>query len=131
MGLEDKRSFLGPPGPTAPCCPPTPGHQAPADCLPSRLPPGHGDYAYQQSYTEQTYDRSFEESTQHYYEGGKAAPLGADSVWEQGTPAGALCPASTFGSRTEFSHVGVTGCTCHDTEGPGPHRRQTRAARGR
>ncbi|XP_032206045.1 calcium-responsive transactivator isoform X3 [Mustela erminea] len=32
---------------------------------------GHGDYAYQQSsYTEQSYDRSFEESTQHYYEGG-------------------------------------------------------------
>lgn len=36
------------------------------------LPAGHGDYAYQQSsYTEQSYDRSFEESTQHYYEGGK------------------------------------------------------------
>ncbi|XP_046924539.1 calcium-responsive transactivator isoform X1 [Lynx rufus] len=34
-------------------------------------PDGHGDYAYQQSYTEQSYDRSFEESTQHYYEGGK------------------------------------------------------------
>lgn len=34
---------------------------------------GHGDYAYQQSsYTEQSYDRSFEESTQHYYEGGKS-----------------------------------------------------------
>ncbi|XP_032206042.1 calcium-responsive transactivator isoform X1 [Mustela erminea] len=34
-------------------------------------PDGHGDYAYQQSsYTEQSYDRSFEESTQHYYEGG-------------------------------------------------------------
>lgn len=33
---------------------------------------GHGDYAYQQSsYTEQSYDRSFEDSTQHYYEGGK------------------------------------------------------------
>lgn len=37
-------------------------------------PDGHGDYAYQpSSYTEQSYDRSFEESTQHYYEGGKAA----------------------------------------------------------
>lgn len=35
------------------------------------FPAGHGDYAYQQSYTEQSYDRSFEESTQHYYEGGK------------------------------------------------------------
>ncbi|EMP35827.1 GTP-binding protein 5 [Chelonia mydas] len=33
-------------------------------------PDGHGDYAYQQSsYTEQSYDRSFEDSTQHYYEG--------------------------------------------------------------
>ncbi|MBW02366.1 Calcium-responsive transactivator, partial [Eschrichtius robustus] len=33
-------------------------------------PDGHGDYAYQPaSYTEQSYDRSFEESTQHYYEG--------------------------------------------------------------
>jgi hypothetical protein len=33
---------------------------------------GHGDYTYQQSpYTEQSYDRAFEESTQHYYEGGK------------------------------------------------------------
>ncbi|XP_006157778.2 calcium-responsive transactivator [Tupaia chinensis] len=36
-------------------------------------PDGHGDYAYQQSsYTEQSYDRSFEESTQHYYEGGSS-----------------------------------------------------------
>ncbi|KAK2499941.1 hypothetical protein MC885_014026, partial [Smutsia gigantea] len=35
-------------------------------------PDGHGDYTYQQpSYTEQGYDRSFEESAQHYYEGGK------------------------------------------------------------
>uniref|UniRef100_A0A8C6HAD7 SS18 N-terminal domain-containing protein n=1 Tax=Mus spicilegus TaxID=10103 RepID=A0A8C6HAD7_MUSSI len=35
-------------------------------------PDGHGDYAYQQSsYTEQSYDRSFEDPTQHYYEGGK------------------------------------------------------------
>ncbi|KAF2978338.1 hypothetical protein EK904_004370, partial [Melospiza melodia maxima] len=33
-------------------------------------PDGHGDYAYQQSsYTEQSYDRSFDDSTQHYYEG--------------------------------------------------------------
>lgn len=33
---------------------------------------GHGDYAYQQSsYTEQSYDRSFDDSTQHYYEGGR------------------------------------------------------------
>ncbi|PKU38054.1 hypothetical protein llap_11644 [Limosa lapponica baueri] len=35
-------------------------------------PDGHGDYAYQQSsYTEQSYDRSFDDSTQHYYEGGR------------------------------------------------------------
>ncbi|XP_034497178.1 calcium-responsive transactivator isoform X4 [Ailuropoda melanoleuca] len=41
-------------------------------------PDGHGDYAYQQSsYTEQSYDRSFEESTQHYYEG---VSLPADSM---------------------------------------------------
>ncbi|XP_032317384.1 calcium-responsive transactivator isoform X3 [Camelus ferus] len=33
-------------------------------------PDGHGDYAYQQSsYPEQSYDRPFEEPTQHYYEG--------------------------------------------------------------
>lgn len=53
-----------------------------------RLLTGHGDYAYQQSsYTEQSYDRSFEESTQHYYESGKkqvlraapSAPLALDS----------------------------------------------------
>lgn len=47
------------------------GGQGPADCPPCLLA-GHGEYAYQQPYTEQTYDRSFEESTQHYYEGGKA-----------------------------------------------------------
>lgn len=32
---------------------------------------GHGEYSYQQSsYGEQGYDRSFDESSQHYYEGG-------------------------------------------------------------
>lgn len=32
---------------------------------------GHGEYSYQQSsYGDQGYDRSFEESSQHYYEGG-------------------------------------------------------------
>ncbi|XP_030771504.1 calcium-responsive transactivator isoform X5 [Rhinopithecus roxellana] len=41
-------------------------------------PDGHGDYAYQQSsYTEQSYDRSFEESAQHYYEGGPVWKLPA------------------------------------------------------
>ncbi|XP_027133014.1 calcium-responsive transactivator isoform X7 [Larimichthys crocea] len=34
-------------------------------------PDGHGEYSYQQSsYGEQGYDRSFDESSQHYYEGG-------------------------------------------------------------
>lgn len=32
---------------------------------------GHGEYSYQQSsYGDQGYDRSFEDSSQHYYEGG-------------------------------------------------------------
>lgn len=66
-------------------CRSAPGAREPA-ALPVRFPAarafadgtwplsaaGHGDYAYQQSsYTEQSYDRSFEESTQHYYESGK------------------------------------------------------------
>ncbi|XP_030590687.1 calcium-responsive transactivator isoform X2 [Archocentrus centrarchus] len=34
---------------------------------------GHGEYSYQQSsYGEQGYDRSFDESSQHYYEGGNS-----------------------------------------------------------
>ncbi|XP_008317538.1 calcium-responsive transactivator isoform X2 [Cynoglossus semilaevis] len=34
-------------------------------------PDGHGEYAYQQStYGEQAYDRSFEEPSQHFFEGG-------------------------------------------------------------
>ncbi|XP_046535188.1 calcium-responsive transactivator isoform X1 [Equus quagga] len=42
-------------------------------------PDGHGDYAYQQSsYTEQSYDRSFEESTQHYYESAERVKI---RVW--------------------------------------------------
>lgn len=46
---------------------------------------GHGDYAYQPaSYTEQTYDRSFEDSTQHYYEGGKAAGCELQTQCAQG-----------------------------------------------
>lgn len=33
--------------------------------------PGHGEYSYQQSsYGEQGYERPFDESSQHYYEGG-------------------------------------------------------------
>ncbi|KAJ6665726.1 hypothetical protein lerEdw1_002096 [Lerista edwardsae] len=42
-------------------------------------PDGHGDYAYQQSsYSEQSYDRSFDDSTQHYYEGGKKKYYGSE-----------------------------------------------------
>lgn len=34
---------------------------------------GHGEYAYQQStYGEQAYDRSFEEPSQHFFEGGNS-----------------------------------------------------------
>nr|XP_019609028.1 PREDICTED: calcium-responsive transactivator isoform X2 [Rhinolophus sinicus] len=48
-------------------------------------PDGHGEYAYQQPYTEQTYDRSFEESTQHYYEGGPAQGAASQySSYQQG-----------------------------------------------
>lgn len=37
---------------------------------------GHGEYSYQQSsYGEQGYDRSFDESSQHYYEGGNSYSL--------------------------------------------------------
>nr|XP_035961254.1 calcium-responsive transactivator isoform X2 [Halichoerus grypus]XP_035961255.1 calcium-responsive transactivator isoform X2 [Halichoerus grypus] len=49
-------------------------------------PDGHGDYAYQQSsYTEQSYDRSFEESTQHYYEG---ETIPKQLSWSRGFPRG-------------------------------------------
>nr|XP_045219184.1 calcium-responsive transactivator isoform X1 [Macaca fascicularis] len=48
-------------------------------------PDGHGDYAYQQSsYTEQSYDRSFEESTQHYYEGGNSQYSQQQAGYQQG-----------------------------------------------
>ncbi|KAI1233492.1 Calcium-responsive transactivator, partial [Lamprotornis superbus] len=49
-------------------------------------PDGHGDYAYQQSsYTEQSYDRSFDDSTQHYYEGGPAQGASSQySSYQQG-----------------------------------------------
>uniref|UniRef100_A0A8D1GB71 SS18L1 subunit of BAF chromatin remodeling complex n=1 Tax=Sus scrofa TaxID=9823 RepID=A0A8D1GB71_PIG len=49
-------------------------------------PDGHGDYAYQpSSYTEQSYDRSFEESTQHYYEGGNSQYSQQQAGYQQGT----------------------------------------------
>ncbi|XP_011789885.1 PREDICTED: calcium-responsive transactivator isoform X3 [Colobus angolensis palliatus] len=48
-------------------------------------PDGHGDYAYQQSsYTEQSYDRSFEESAQHYYEGGNSQYSQQQAGYQQG-----------------------------------------------
>ncbi|ELK25855.1 Calcium-responsive transactivator [Myotis davidii] len=47
---------------------------------------GHSDYAYQQSsYSEQSYDRSFEESTQHYYEGGNSQYSQQQAGYQQGT----------------------------------------------
>ncbi|OXB67893.1 hypothetical protein ASZ78_005575 [Callipepla squamata] len=48
-------------------------------------PDGHGDYAYQQSsYTEQSYDRSFDDSTQHYYEGGNSQYSQQQAGYQQG-----------------------------------------------
>ncbi|XP_033042860.1 calcium-responsive transactivator isoform X3 [Trachypithecus francoisi] len=48
-------------------------------------PDGHGDYTYQQSsYTEQSYDRSFEESAQHYYEGGNSQYSQQQAGYQQG-----------------------------------------------
>nr|XP_045372194.1 LOW QUALITY PROTEIN: calcium-responsive transactivator [Camelus bactrianus] len=49
-------------------------------------PDGHGDYAYQQSsYPEQSYDRPFEEPTQHYYEGGNSQYSQQQAGYQQGT----------------------------------------------
>uniref|UniRef100_A0A8L2R5F4 SS18L1 subunit of BAF chromatin remodeling complex n=1 Tax=Rattus norvegicus TaxID=10116 RepID=A0A8L2R5F4_RAT len=49
-------------------------------------PDGHSDYAYQQSsYTEQSYDRSFEDPTQHYYEGGNSQYSQQQAGYQQGT----------------------------------------------
>ncbi|XP_049725557.1 calcium-responsive transactivator isoform X2 [Loxodonta africana] len=49
-------------------------------------PDGHGDYAYQQSsYTDQSYDRAFEEPAQHYYEGGNSQYSQQQAGYQQGT----------------------------------------------
>ncbi|KAG5838413.1 calcium-responsive transactivator-like isoform X1 [Anguilla rostrata] len=49
-------------------------------------PDGHGDYSYQQSsYSEQSYERSFEESSQHYYEGGNSQYSQQQSSYQQGS----------------------------------------------
>lgn len=72
---------------------------------------GHGDYAYQQSYSEQGYDRPFEESTQHYYEGGERARAwhGRGARGKGGRPGW----VSAFWVRARetrgFGRVGVTG----------------------
>uniref|UniRef100_A0A4W3JWC1 SS18L1 subunit of BAF chromatin remodeling complex n=1 Tax=Callorhinchus milii TaxID=7868 RepID=A0A4W3JWC1_CALMI len=45
----------------------------------------HSDYAYQQSsYAEQGYERSFEESSQHYYEGGNSQYSQQQTSYQQG-----------------------------------------------
>ncbi|XP_072371197.1 calcium-responsive transactivator-like isoform X2 [Scyliorhinus torazame] len=46
---------------------------------------GHSEYAYQQSsYAEQGYERSFEESSQHYYEGGNSQYTQQQTAYQQG-----------------------------------------------
>ncbi|XP_072918071.1 calcium-responsive transactivator-like isoform X2 [Hemitrygon akajei] len=45
---------------------------------------GHSEYAYQQSYAEQGYERSFEESSQHYYEGGNSQYAQQQTAYQQG-----------------------------------------------
>ncbi|XP_036389329.1 calcium-responsive transactivator-like isoform X3 [Megalops cyprinoides] len=49
-------------------------------------PDGHGDYSYQQSsYSEQSYERSFDESSQHYYEGGNSQYSQQQTSYQQGS----------------------------------------------
>ncbi|XP_072552244.1 calcium-responsive transactivator-like isoform X1 [Salminus brasiliensis] len=49
-------------------------------------PDGHGEYPYQQSsYGEQGYERSFEESSQHYYEGGNPQYSQQQPQYQQGS----------------------------------------------
>ncbi|KAL4648934.1 calcium-responsive transactivator isoform X1 [Arapaima gigas] len=50
-------------------------------------PDGHGDYAYQQSsYGEPGYERTFDESSQHYYEGGNSAQYSQQQAsYQQGS----------------------------------------------
>ncbi|XP_066575670.1 protein SSXT isoform X2 [Amia ocellicauda] len=50
-------------------------------------PEGHNDYGYQQSsYPEQGYDRPFEDSSQHYYEGGNSQYAQQQEAYPQGPP---------------------------------------------
>ncbi|XP_061835600.1 calcium-responsive transactivator-like isoform X1 [Nerophis lumbriciformis] len=47
-------------------------------------PNGHGEYSYQQpSYSEQSYERSLDESSQHYYEGGNPQFSQQQSKYQQ------------------------------------------------
>uniref|UniRef100_A0AAY4DAG7 SS18 N-terminal domain-containing protein n=1 Tax=Denticeps clupeoides TaxID=299321 RepID=A0AAY4DAG7_9TELE len=49
-------------------------------------PDGHGEYSYQQSsYGEQGYERSFDESSQHYYEGGNSQYSQSQAQYQQGS----------------------------------------------
>ncbi|XP_036387639.1 calcium-responsive transactivator-like [Megalops cyprinoides] len=50
-------------------------------------PDGHGEYSYQQpSYSEPGYERSFEDSSQHYYEGGNSAQYSQQQAsYQQGS----------------------------------------------
>ncbi|XP_036377010.1 protein SSXT-like isoform X2 [Megalops cyprinoides] len=50
-------------------------------------PEGHNDYGFQQpSYAEQGYDRPYEDSSQHYYEGGNAQYSQQQEAYQQGAP---------------------------------------------
>uniref|UniRef100_A0A9L0RDE0 SS18L1 subunit of BAF chromatin remodeling complex n=1 Tax=Equus caballus TaxID=9796 RepID=A0A9L0RDE0_HORSE len=69
-------------------------------------PDGHGDYAYQQSsYTEQSYDRSFEESTQHYYESGKKQETPSTASSRRGTSRARRSSRPTPSSSTPASRA--------------------------
>ncbi|EPY87485.1 hypothetical protein CB1_000243020 [Camelus ferus] len=64
-------------------------------------PDGHGDYAYQQSsYPEQSYDRPFEEPTQHYYEGDVCSSKG----WTE------LLSRDMSGGTAVVGRLGRAGC---------------------
>ncbi|XP_005410094.1 PREDICTED: calcium-responsive transactivator isoform X3 [Chinchilla lanigera] len=66
-------------------------------------PDGHGDYAYQQSsYTEQSYDRSFEESTQHYYEGGNPQYSQQQAGYQQGAAQQQTYPQQQYPSQQSY-----------------------------
>ncbi|XP_061095152.1 protein SSXT-like isoform X2 [Conger conger] len=50
-------------------------------------PEGHNDYGFQQpSFPEQGYDRPYEDSSQHYYEGGNSQYAQQQEAYQQGPP---------------------------------------------